>query len=66
MVTQAKQTRGVPLDAAFIGPLFMLSAALSFTMSDVLDISGNIVAARGLSGVALAKASPGRLHADTH
>ena len=36
MVTQAKQTRGVPLDATFIGLLFMLSAALSFTLLNLL------------------------------
>jgi drug/metabolite transporter (DMT)-like permease len=36
MVTQAKQTRRVQPDAAVIGPLFMLSAALSFTLLNLL------------------------------
>jgi drug/metabolite transporter (DMT)-like permease len=36
MVTQAKQTRWVQLDAAVLGPLFMLSAALSFTLLNLL------------------------------
>ena len=36
MVTPAKQTRQVQLDATVIGPLFMLSAALSFTLLNLL------------------------------
>ena len=36
MAIQAKQTRRVQLDAAVIGPLFMLSAALSFTLLNLL------------------------------
>lgn len=36
MVTQAKQTRGLQLDAAVLGPLFMLSAALAFTLFNLL------------------------------
>ncbi|MEJ2728137.1 MAG: DMT family transporter [Deltaproteobacteria bacterium] len=36
MIIQAKQTRGVQLDEAVLGPLFMLSAALSFTLLNLL------------------------------
>ena len=36
MVTSAKQTRRVQLDSAVSGPLFMLSAALSFTLLNLL------------------------------
>ena len=36
MAIQAKQTRRVQLDAAVIGPVFMLSAALSFTLLNLL------------------------------
>ncbi len=36
MVTQAKQTFQAHLDAAVIGPIFMLSAALSFTLLNLL------------------------------
>lgn len=36
MVTQAKQTHRMQPDAAVIGPLFMLSAALSFTLLNLL------------------------------
>jgi drug/metabolite transporter (DMT)-like permease len=36
MVTQAKPTRGLPLDASVIGPLLMLSAALLFTLLNLL------------------------------
>jgi len=36
MVGQAKPKHKVPLDAAVIGPLFMLSAALSFTLLNLL------------------------------
>jgi drug/metabolite transporter (DMT)-like permease len=36
MFTQAKQKRAVQLDAAVLGPLFMLSAAMSFTLLNLL------------------------------
>ncbi|MGD8304537.1 MAG: DMT family transporter, partial [Desulfobacterales bacterium] len=36
MVTEAKQTHRVQPDAAVIGPLFMVSAALSFTLLNLL------------------------------